>query len=160
MLDYLWLALGIILILVGLVGCVLPVLPGPPLSFLGLLFLQFSRWGDFSVTFLVGMAFLALVVTALDYVVPMWGTKKTGGSKAGIWGAALGMLVGIFFFPPLGIILGPLAGAIIGEAIHGASLHQSFRAGLGSLMGFFLGIGLKLIASFIMTFYFFKELFS
>jgi len=159
MLDYLWVSLGIVLILVGLIGCIVPVLPGPPLSFLGLLLLQFSRFGNFSVTFLLGMAFLALVVTALDYVVPVWGTKKTGGTKAGVWGAALGMLVGIFFFPPLGIILGPLVGAVAGEAIRGASLNQSFRAGLGSLLGFMLGTGLKLIASMIMTFYFFKELF-
>jgi uncharacterized protein YqgC (DUF456 family) len=159
MLDYLWVALGIVLILVGLIGCIVPVLPGPPLSFLGLLFLQFSRFGDFSVTFLLVMAFVALAVTVLDYVVPMWGTKKTGGTKAGVWGAALGMLVGIFFFPPLGIILGPLVGAIVGEAIRGASLNQSFRAGLGSLLGFMLGTGLKLIASMVMTFYFFKELF-
>jgi uncharacterized protein YqgC (DUF456 family) len=159
MLDYIWVALGIILILVGLVGCIVPVLPGPPLSFLGLLFLQFSRFGDFSATFLLVMAFVALAVTVLDYVVPVWGTKKTGGSKAGIWGATLGMLVGIIFFPPVGIILGPLVGAIIGEAVRGASLKQSFRAGMGSLLGFMLGTGLKLIASMIMTVYFFRELF-
>ena len=159
MLDYIWVVLGIILILVGLAGCIIPVLPGPPLSFLGLLFLQFSRFGDFSATFLLVMAFVALAVTVLDYIVPVWGTKKTGGSKAGIWGATLGMLIGIFFFPPLGIIVGPLVGAVVGEAIRGASLNQSFRAGLGSLLGFMLGVGLKLIASMIMTFYFFKELF-
>ena len=159
MLDYIWVVLGIILILVGLVGCIIPVLPGPPLSFLGLLFLQFSRFGDFSATFLLVMAFVAVAVTVLDYIVPVWGTKKTGGSKAGIWGATLGMLIGIFFFPPLGIIVGPLVGAVVGEAIRGASLNQSFRAGLGSLLGFMLGVGLKLIASMIMTFYFFKELF-
>ena len=159
MLDYLWVALGIVLILVGLIGCIVPVLPGPPISFLALLFLQFSRFGDFSVTFLLVMAFVVLAVTVLDYVVPVWGTKKTGGSKAGVWGAVLGMLVGIFFFPPLGIIVGPLVGAIAGEAIRGASLNQSFRTGLGSLLGFMVGTGLKLIASMIMTFYFFKELF-
>jgi len=159
MLDYIWVALGIILILVGLVGCIVPVLPGPPISFLGLLFLQFSRFGDFSATFLLVMAFVALAVTVLDYVVPVWGTKKTGGSKAGIWGATLGMLAGIIFFPPVGIILGPLVGAIIGEAVRGASLKQSFRAGMGSLLGFMLGTGLKLIASMIMTVYFFRELF-
>ena len=159
MLDYLWVALGIVLILVGLIGCIVPVLPGPPISFLALLFLHFSRFGDFSVTFLLVMAFVVLAVTVLDYVVPVWGTKKTGGSKAGVWGAVLGMLVGIFFFPPLGIIVGPLVGAIAGEAIRGASLNQSFRTGLGSLLGFMVGTGLKLIASMIMTFYFFKELF-
>ncbi len=159
MVDYLLAGFGIILMSIGLIGCIVPILPGPPISFTGLLFLQFSRFGHFTTSFLWGMAMLALMVTILDYIVPVWGTKKTGGSKAGIWGATIGMIIGIFFFPPIGIILGPLAGAIIGESIKGASLHQSFRAGMGSLLGFFLGIGLKLIASFVMTFYFFKELF-
>ncbi len=159
MIDYLLAGTGILLMIIGLIGCVVPVLPGPPISFLGLLFLQFSHFGHFTLTFLLGMAFLALAVTVLDYIVPVWGTKKTGGSKAGIWGATIGMIIGIFFFPPIGIIVGPLLGAIIGESIRGASLNQSFRAGLGSLLGFFIGIGLKLTASFIMTFYFFKELF-
>ena len=159
MIDYILAGLGMILMFIGLIGCVVPVLPGPPISFTGLLFLQFSRFGHFSASFLLGMAALALTVTILDYIVPVWGTKKTGGSKAGIWGATLGMIIGILFFPPIGIILGPLLGAIIGESIRGASLNQSFKTGLGSLLGFFMGIGLKLIASFIMTFYFFKELF-
>ncbi len=159
MLDYLWVALGLVLIVVGLVGCIVPILPGPPLSFLALLFLQFSRWGDFSTTFLLIMAFVALGVTVLDYIVPVWGTKKTGGTKAGIWGATIGLLLGIFFFPPLGIILGPLVGAITGELIGGATPGRSVRAGLGSLLGFLMGTGLKLIASGLMTFYFFKELF-
>ena len=158
MIDYLLAGIGILLMITGLIGCVVPVLPGPPISFLGLLFLQFSHFGHFTLTFLLGMAVLALAVTILDYIVPVWGTKKTGGSKAGIWGATIGMIIGIFFFPPIGIIVGPLLGAIIGESIRGANLNQSFRAGLGSLLGFFIGIGLKLIASFIMTFYFFKEL--
>jgi len=159
MIDYILAGLGIILMIIGLAGCIVPILPGPPISFIGLLFLQFSRFGHFSVSFLLGMAALAFTVTILDYIVPVWGTKKTGGSKAGIWGATAGMIIGIFFFPPIGIILGPLFGAIVGESIHGASFNQSFKAGLGSLLGFFMGIGLKLIASFIMTFYFFKELF-
>lgn len=157
--DYLLLGLGIILMLIGIIGCILPVLPGPPISFTGLLCLQFSRFGNFSGSFLLLMGLLALIVTILDYIVPVWGTKKTGGTKAGIWGASIGMIIGIFFFPPIGIIIGPLIGAIAGESIKGATLHQSFRAGLGSLLGFFIGIGLKLITSFIMTFYFFKELF-
>ena len=145
--------------IIGIAGCIVPVLPGPPISFAGLLFLQFSRFGHFTATFLLGMGALALMVTILDYIVPIWGTKKTGGTRAGIWGATIGMILGIFFFPPIGIILGPLVGAVIGKSIRGASLNRSFKAGMGSLLGFFLGIGLKLIASFIMTYYFFKELF-
>jgi uncharacterized protein len=159
MLDYILLTLGILSIIIGLLGCVLPVIPGPPVSFIGLLLLQFTRWGDFTLSFLFIMGALALVVTILDYIVPVWGTKKWGGSKAGVWGASIGLILGLFFFPPIGIIIGPLIGAIIAESLKGSSSQQSFRAGLGALFGFFLGIGLKLIASGIMTFYFFKELF-
>ena len=156
--DYFLLILAIVLMILGLLGCVLPVIPGPPLSFLGLLAVEYTRWADFSTRFLVIMAVVALVVTVLDYVVPVWGTKRFGGSKAGMWGATIGMVVGIFFFPPIGLILGPLAGAIIAEALQGADSKKAITAGLGSLMGFLLGIGLKLAASLVMSFYFVKEL--
>ncbi|HDR89924.1 MAG TPA: DUF456 domain-containing protein [Bacteroidetes bacterium] len=156
--DYVLLALAIALMIVGLLGCVLPVLPGPPLSYIGLLLVHFTRWVDFSSRFLVIMAMIAVVVTVLDYIVPIWGTKRFGGTKAGMWGATIGMVVGIFFFPPIGLILGPLIGAIAGEAIRGADGRQSIVAGMGSLMGFFLGIGLKLAASLAMTYYFIKAL--
>ncbi|HDJ34236.1 MAG TPA: DUF456 domain-containing protein [Bacteroidetes bacterium] len=156
--DYVLLTLAIALMIIGLLGCVLPVLPGPPLSYAGLLLAHFTRWADFSTRFLVIMAMVAVVVTVLDYIVPIWGTKRFGGTKAGMWGATIGMVVGIFFFPPIGLILGPLIGAIAGEAMRGADSRQSIVAGLGSLMGFFLGIGLKLAASLAMTYYFVKAL--
>lgn len=105
------------------------------------------------------MGFIALIVSVVDYVVPVWGTKKMGGSKAGIWGAAIGMFFGIFFFPPIGLIVGPLVGAILAESIKGEDFQKSFRAGMGSLLGFILGIGIKLIASGVMTYYFAKALF-
>jgi uncharacterized protein YqgC (DUF456 family) len=159
MLDYILLVLAIIFIIVGLLGCILPVIPGPPLSFIGLLILQFTKFGDFSFTFLFIMGLVALTVTIIDYIVPVWGTKKFGGSKAGIMGATIGLVLGIFFFPPVGIILGPLAGAIIAESIKGKEFKKSFIAGLGSLFGFLIGIGIKLTASFVMTYYFVIELF-
>ena len=145
--------------LVGLAGCILPILPGPPISFVGLLLLQFSRFADYSLNFMLLMGFIALLVSIVDYVVPVWGTKKMGGSKAGIWGAAIGMFIGIFFFPPIGLIVGPLVGAILAESIKGEDFQKSFRAGMGSLLGFILGIGIKLIASGVMTYYFAKALF-
>ncbi len=157
--DYFLLILSVLLIILGLLGCVLPILPGPPLSFLGLLAVHFTRFAEFTTRFLWLWAFIAIVVTILDYVVPVWGTKRFGGSKAGVWGATIGMVIGIFFFPPIGLILGPLAGAIIAEAIQGADARKSIIAGLGSLAGFLLGVGLKLAASIGMTYYFVKELF-
>ena len=159
MVDYLLLIFGIILMLIGLVGCILPIIPGPPISFVGLLLLQFSRFADYSLNFMLLMGFIALLVSVVDYVVPVWGTKKMGGSKAGIWGAAIGMFVGIFFFPPIGLIVGPLVGAILAESIKGEDFQKSFRAGMGSLLGFILGIGIKLIASGVLTYYFAKALF-
>ena len=157
MLDYFLLGLGIILMLIGLIGCVIPIIPGPPISFIGLIVLKFSKFGDDLTTrLLLILGLVALVVTVLDYVVPIWGTKRMGGSKAGMWGAGIGLIAGIFFFPPIGLIIGPLVGAILAESLRGEEFNKSFRAGMGSVLGFFLGIGLKLIASAVMTYYFVK----
>ena len=158
MVDYLLLVLGIVALLVGIAGCILPVIPGPPISWLGLLALNYSRFADFSFRFMLLMFILAMVVTILDFVVPVWGTKRFGGSKAGIWGATIGLVFGIFFFPPVGLILGPFLGALAGEIISGKDNQKSFRAAIGSFIGFLTGIGLKLIASFIITYYFITEL--
>lgn len=156
--DILLTAGGGALMIVGIAGCVLPVIPGPPISFLGLLLLHFSKYTEFSFEFLLLFGAIAVIVTVLDYIVPIWGTKKFGGSKRGMWGAAIGLIIGVFILPPIGIIVGPFAGAVIGEATTGKSSKQAFRAGLGSLLGLMMGVGLKLAASLIMTFYFVKEL--
>ena len=158
MFDWFLLISGIIMMLIGLPGCILPVIPGPPLSFIGILLLHFSRFGNFSFSFLLIMGLVALVVSVLDYIVPVWGIKKFGGSKAGIWGATIGLVLGIFFFQPVGIIAGPLAGAIIAESIKGQDFNKSLRAGFGSLVGFMLGTGLKLAASLTMTYCFVVEI--
>ena len=156
--DYFLVAIGVVLIVFGLLGCVLPVIPGPPLSFIGVLVLHFTKFAHFSTTFLLVIAFVAVLVTVLDYIVPVWGTKKFGGTKAGMWGATIGMIIGMIFLGPLGLILGPLAGAIIGEVINGANNKEAFKAGIGAFIGFLLGVGLKLAASVYMTWHFFKEL--
>ena len=142
--------------ILGIIGCLVPVLPGPPLSFLGLIALQVTRFGDFSKTTLIILAAIAIVVTVLDYIVPVWGTKKFGGSKYGIRGATVGLIIGIFL-GPIGIVLGSLIGAFVGEMIFKDDINYAIKAGFGSLIGFLTGIGLKLAASFIMTFYFVKE---
>jgi len=159
--DYILLILGIILMIIGIIGCLVPVLPGPPLSFLGLLLLHFTRFGSGTVTVLTNpvlytLGVIAVVVTIMDYVVPVWGTKKFGGSKYGTRGATIGLIIG-FFLGPLGIILGPLIGAFVGEMIFKDDLGYAFKAGFGSLLGFLTGIGLKLAASILMTYYFIKE---
>ncbi|MCK4661253.1 MAG: DUF456 domain-containing protein [Bacteroidales bacterium] len=157
--DWILLVLSIVLIIIGLIGCVLPVIPGPPISYIGLLILHYTDFADFTFEFLVFFAALTVLVTILDYVVPIWGTKKLGGSRYGIWGATIGLVLGIFFFPPIGIILGPFFGALFGELIRDNNLNKAFVAALGSLVGFLLGIGMKLIVSGIITYYFVVELF-
>ena len=157
--DYILLVLGILFMLIGIIGCLVPVLPGPPLSFLGLIFLHLTRFGQFSASTLIILGSISVIVTLLDYIVPVWGTKKFGGSKYGTKGAIVGLIVG-FFLGPLGIVLGPLIGAFVGEMIFKDDLNYAFKAGFGSLLGFLTGIGLKLAASFVMTFYFVKELIS
>lgn len=156
--DILLLSAGIILMICGLLGCILPVLPGPPLSYAGLLLLHFSKYAQFSSRFLVMFGAVTVIVTVLDYVVPLWGTKKFGGSKAGIWGATAGLVIGIFVLPPIGVIIGPFAGAVIGEAITGKKSSEALRAGFGSLMGFLMGVGIKLVASAVMSYHFIKAL--
>jgi len=155
--DYILLVFAIILMLAGIIGCLVPVLPGPPLSFLGLVLIHFTRFAFFPSSILITMAVIAILVTILDYIVPVWGTKKFGGSKYGTRGAAVGLVIGLFL-GPVGIIVGPFVGALVGELIFKDDMRYAFRAGFGSLLGFLTGIGLKLAASLIMTFYFIKEL--
>lgn len=142
--------------LIGIIGCLVPVLPGPPISFIGLILLHLSRFGNFSTTALITLGAIALAVTLLDFIVPVWGTKKFGGSKYGIRGATIGLVIGLFL-GPLGLIIGPLLGAFVGELIFKDNINYALKAGFGSLLGFLTGIGLKLAASLIMTFYFVKE---
>lgn len=143
--------------LIGLAGCILPVIPGPPLSWIGLLIVHFTRFADFSVRFLWITVFVAIVVTVLDYLIPIWGTKRFGGTKAGMWGATIGMIIGIIF-SPIGMILGAFGGAVIGEAMNGKDSTSAFKSGIGSFIGFMLGIGLKLITSLIFTVHFAREI--
>ncbi len=157
--DYLLLITGIILMILGIIGCLVPILPGPPLSFLGLILLHLSRFGQFETTTLITLGVIAVVVTIMDYIVPVWGTKRFGGSKYGTRGAAVGLIIGLFL-GPMGIVIGPLIGAFVGEMIFKDDIRYAARAGFGSLLGFLTGIGLKLAASFVITFYFVRELIS
>jgi uncharacterized protein len=154
--DYILLISGILFMILGIIGCLVPVLPGPPLSFLGLILLHFSRFGHFPMSTLITLGVIAVVATVLDYIVPVWGTKRFGGSKYGTRGAMVGLAIGLFL-GPMGIIIGPMVGAFVGEMIFKDDLSYAARAGFGSLLGFLTGIGLKLAVSFIMTFYFVKE---
>lgn len=159
--DILLLIIGILLLLIGLAGCILPVIPGPPLSFIALFSLKFTHFveayrSEYFNKILWIFAGLAILVTILDYIFPIWGTKRFGGSKAGTIGATIGLVIGLFFGPP-GIILGPFLGAFIAELATGRDSKASFRSGIGSFIGFITAVGLKLIVSALIAFYFFKE---
>lgn len=148
--------IGVILMLVGLLGALLPVMPGLPFSYLGLLLIQYL-YQPFSATFLVIWAVIVVTLMVLDNVIPSWGTKRFGGSSAGVTGSVVGMIVGIFF-PPLGFLIGPLLGAFLGELIAGNSSGKALKSAWGSFIGFLTATGLKLIAAMTMTFYFIVNL--
>lgn len=151
--DVLWVVLGIILMLVGLAGCILPFLPGPPLCYLALLLQQFQESPPYTTKFLLVWAAITLVVTGLDYVIPLWGTKRFGGTKYGMWGCVVGLIGGLWL-GPVGIIVGPFVGAFVGELIGNSKSEHAFRAAIGSFVGFLAGTLLKLIACFVMGWYF------
>lgn len=157
--ETLLIVIGALLIFGGLIGCIVPVLPGPPISYAGLLILQLAKENNpFSTETMMIWLVVTIVVTLLDYVVPVWGTRKYGGTRQGVWGSVIGLIAGLFFFPPIGIIVGPFIGAIAGEMIAGKNSNDALRAGFGSFIGLLAGTLLKLIASAWMAFLFFTHI--
>ena len=152
--DIVIIAGGIILSLVGIIGCFIPVVPGPPFNYVALILLQLGSNSPFSTDFLILWLIITIVVTVLDYVVPIIGARKLGGSKWGVLGSGLGLLLGLFFFPPFGLILGPIVGAYVGEVLTGKSGKIAMKAAFGSFLGFIAGTFIKLISSLIMSYYF------
>lgn len=149
--------LGAILIIAGLLGSFLPVLPGPPISYVGMLLLQLTSTPPFSIKFLIIWALVVIAIMILDNVVPAWGARKYGGTPYGVWGSIVGLVAG-FFFPPLGIIVGPIAGAFLGEMIGGKTSDQAMRSAWGSFVGFLAGTIVKVVASGMMGYYFFMNI--
>jgi uncharacterized protein YqgC (DUF456 family) len=170
--------LAFLFLLTGLLGAVLPVIPGPPLGYIGLLLLQWSGYGGFSAVFLWVWAGITVAVTVTDYILPAIMTKKFGGSRMAVIGSVLGLIAGIFFFPPIGMILGPFLGALAGELLYSrfpskrdeangtevtpvsegneANKNRNtkvLKAALGTFLAFIMGTGAKLIAGSLMIFY-------
>jgi uncharacterized protein YqgC (DUF456 family) len=152
--------LGFILLLAGLLGCILPSLPGPPLSYLALILLQIARKGEaFSTGELIFWGVLTALVFLVDYVIPVLGAKKFGATKYGLWGCVIGMLTGLILFPPFGLFIGAFCGAVAGELIFGKQSGEALKAGWGVFLGVMLSAGLKLAACTVMTFIFIRTLF-
>ncbi len=145
--------------IIGIAGSILPGLPGPPISWAGLLILYI--WGNgtnaagnpMTTKFLLIWLAITIVVCIIDYVVPAYFTRITGGSKAAGRGAIIGLIVGMFV-PPVGIILGTLGGAFLAEfLVSRKDGWESTKSAVGALLGFFFGTGIKLIASGLMMYY-------
>ena len=147
---------GSLLMILGIAGCLLPILPGPPLSYLGLIAIHLTSKIDFSSKFLISWGIIVILVSILDYVIPIWGTKFFGGSKYGVWGSMVGLLAGLFI-PPIGIIVGPFIGAVAGEMLAG-NKQNALKAGFGSFIGFIAGTVVKMLVSLIMLYYFIAAL--
>jgi uncharacterized protein len=151
--DWLLAALSALLLIAGLVGCVLPVMPGPPLSFAGMLLIHYTRFAQFNPSTLILVGVAVGVVLILDYVVPAWGTKKYGGTKYGSYGSIIGLLIGMFFLPPLGpfgiitVLGGPFMGAYIGEIIGGTNKEKALNAAFGTFIGFLAGTFIRIVTS-------------
>lgn len=149
--DWIWIVLGILCVLAGLAGSILPLLPGPPIAYIGLLIQQLRQEPPFSSRFLLIWALIVVLALVLDYLVPIWGTKKFGGTRYGVWGCTLGFLLA-FWMGPWGVVLGPLIGAFVGEYLAQANSEIALRAAFGSFLGFLAGSLLKIILCFVMLY--------
>ncbi|APX99296.1 hypothetical protein CLV86_1255 [Lacinutrix venerupis] len=147
---------GLLFIILGLIGSFLPILPGPPLSWIGLLLLYLTNavpnnWMFLSITLII-----ALLVFTLDYIIPAMGAKKFGGTKAGMIGTTIGLFVGILAPIPGGIIIGPFLGAFLGELSNKTDSQTALKAAFGSFIGFITGTFIKFIVSVVYLGFFIK----
>ncbi len=157
--EILLIVLGILCLLVGLAGCIIPMLPGPPVAYIGIVLLHLTSQAEFSTSQLVIWLLLVVIVQVLDYFVPTWGTRYIGGSRSGSRGCLIGTLIGLWFMP-WGILLGPFLGAFIGELLAGHSTGLALRSGFGSLLGFLFGTVLKCMVCGYFVWQFFHSICS
>lgn len=150
-----------VLAIAGLLGSVVPILPGAPLNFIGIVILYFVKdEGVVSLTALIIFGVLTLIAIVIDYVLPIAKAKAFGASKYGIWGSIIGMIVGLLAFSFIGMVVGTFLGAVIGELINRKKMGQAMTAGAATFLGTFLAMIVKLVISSVMTVYFFIKVFS
>lgn len=144
--DYALLSIGLICMILGILGSFLPVLPGPPISWIGLLLLFCTSVVPMNYWTLGVTLVIAVGVAILDYVIPAQGTKRFGGSNYGIWGTNIGLIVGLLAPIPLGFIIGPFVGAFVGELIYNAKdQKRALKAATGSFIGFLASTFMKFV---------------
>lgn len=166
--DYVLLISAIIVLVIGLIGDIIPGIPGTPVTYLALLLLHWTDRISYSAQFLVITGLMCAIITVLDYVVPVWGTKKFGGTKAGTRGSTIGLIIGILVLPMLGIVLGPFGilgilggpfvGAYIGEKMGGTPDNKAWRSAFGSFLGFLAGTFMKIVYTLAIGFYIIKDI--
>ncbi|MBI3232497.1 MAG: DUF456 domain-containing protein [Bacteroidetes bacterium] len=154
--DVILLIVAAALSIIGLIGCIIPGLPGHPLNYAAMLIVQYV-YAPFQTYTLIIYAILTALILVIDYMLPIWFAKKFGATKQGIWGSMIGMVLGIIF-TPVGMILGLLLGAIIGDLIAGRQTHEAAKSGIATFTGTILAIGLKLIIAGLLTFLVFVEI--
>lgn len=148
--DTTLLIIGFLLMLVGILGSFLPVLPGVPVSWLGLLVLHLCPSVSFNWPFIVVTGIVAIGLYVLDYIIPAMGTKRFGGSKAGAWGTTIGLIVGIFIPIPFGILIGAFGGALLGElVVNKTEKNLAVKAAFGSFLGFLASTFIKFLATVV-----------
>jgi len=148
--DILLVALGFSCIIVGILGSFLPVLPGTPLAWLGLLLLYFTDAIPMNYWMLGITLVLTIAIAILDYTIPAYGTKRFGGSSYGVWGTNIGLIIGLFSPIPFGFIIGPFVGAFVGEMIYNSKDHnRALKAATGSFIGFLASSFIKFVVCVI-----------
>lgn len=166
--EYLIYLLAVVFIIIGVIGDVVPGLPGVPISYAAMLLIHFFTGVNYSSETLIIYGVLCAIITILDYFVPIWGTKKFGGTKAGVKGSTIGLIVGVVVLPILGIVIGPFGligilagpflGAYIGEKMGGVDDKLAWRSAIGSFVGFVAGTLLKVVYSIVIGFVVIKDI--
>ncbi|MCX6823966.1 MAG: DUF456 domain-containing protein [candidate division SR1 bacterium] len=168
--DIVLIIIGSLLCILAVIGSLLPVLPGPLLAYIAFILLQLTSAHPFSWTFFIVRAMIIIFLTILDYFIPSRGTKKFGGTKRGVRGSNIGLVIAVIILPLFGIVLGPFGllgliggpflGAYLGEKYAGKQHEHALRSARGSFVGFITGSVLKLVVSIIMTGYFLANVYS
>ncbi|MCD2257859.1 DUF456 domain-containing protein [Psychroserpens luteolus] len=162
--DIFLIILAAFFMILGIIGSFLPVLPGPLTSWVGLLIFHLADVVPMNWTFLIITFIFALAIWILDYIIPAMGTKRFGGTKAGMIGTSIGLIVGLFSPIPGGIIIGPFFGALIGELLNKAEFDKALKAAFGSFLGFIASTFIKFMVAmvflgfFIVKFFEYKDL--
>lgn len=159
--DIFLLLLGFIFACLGIVGSFLPVLPGPITGWVGLLLLHLTKIIPMDWTFLGVTLALAILIWILDYIIPAMGTKRFGGTKYGVYGTTIGLIIGLFSPIPFGILIGAFFGALIGELLYdGKDTNRALKASFGAFLGFLASVTIKFsiaMVYFVLFFYTFWQ---